>query len=473
MNSPLSDQDVQQLYEAFSADHGLLREQLLARLKERAPEQTHRNAAPPAAWTRLRRSHHFVRRTAIVAGGMLAAIGLWLAIPLSTPAPVFGLEGLPERLVEVRSIHLRGKSHFSRRPGQETAPPPAVQEIYVARPFQSLRIHSENAAEGVRQIREVRDGKQRMKIDDLAKRVTLGKDLQTAAEYSVETFLQRGLFQQVLGSATTAGFAKLSTEAIDGVQTDVYERKFQYPDRDTRSRVVLWLDPQTGFPVQIHHFLTLSGEGEQLTNEWTHIAFNAEAPRGAFDFRPPADFTVENRDVTSDDIGTRIASYVEATETGQRAYQDLRFCFSLNDRAALVCWVRYNDLGRPREVEIDGPLGTPLKLIPTSSIGDRTFKHYFLRADADAAKNYHWRWSLVIPQGPERTLGDGELVFSVVEDEGIMCRGTLFGLPLRFPRDKMARWVKEAQRLTLPADAPDESVLSLDQLEILVESLAK
>jgi|GEM_PF-3706223 len=217
MNSPLSDQDVQQLYEAFSADHGLLREQLLARLKERAPEQTHRNAAPPAAWTRLRRSHHFVRRTAIVAGGMLAAIGLWLAIPLSTPAPVFGLEGLPERLVEVRSIHLRGKSHFSRRPGQETAPPPAVQEIYVARPFQSLRIHSENAAEGVRQIREVRDGKQRMKIDDLAKRVTLGKDLQTAAEYSVETFLQRGLFQQVLGSATTAGFAKLSTEAIDGV----------------------------------------------------------------------------------------------------------------------------------------------------------------------------------------------------------------------------------------------------------------
>jgi hypothetical protein len=155
----------------------------------------------------------------------------------------------------------------------------------------------------------------------------------------------------------------------------------------------------------------------------------------------------------------------------KKAFHSLRFCFNIEDRAALICWARFNDLGEPRERDLEGPLGRRLELAPTSSLGDRTYANYFLRVDP--GQDFHWRWSLVIPEGEPRTLSEGQLVFTVVETDGIRARGTLFGTPLHFEREQLAKWILDAQRLTLQPDAPADTIFTIERIEELIEKFRK
>src|SRR5262249_15917363 len=121
---------------------------------------------------------------------------------------------------------------------------------------------------------------------------------------------------------------------------------------------------------------------------------------------------------------------------------------------------------KPRERDLDGPLGRRLNLPVTSSLDDRTLAAYFLRTDP--APKYHWRWSLVIPQGAERTLGDGELVVSATYESAAFF-GTLMHLLLRSERQRLARGIAAAQRLRRPPDAPAEAAFTLDRIESLID----
>ena len=65
------------------------------------------------------------------------------------------------------------------------------------------------------------------------------------------------------------------------------------------------------------------------------------------------------------------------------------------------------------------------------------------------------------------------MVFTVVETDGIRARGTLFGTPLHFEREQLAKWILDAQRLTLQPDAPADTIFTIERIEELIEKFRK
>jgi outer membrane lipoprotein-sorting protein len=456
--------ELERCHGVFDERHERLREDLLTTLATMS--------APSVNGSR--RSHdgrRLLRPSLAVAACLLLAAVAWFFSPLGTPPRVYGLDDLPQRLLKVRSIHIRGTNYFPRRAANGIETPATPTESYLERPHRYRTSSADNPAAGVRQMHVVSDGERHMEINDVDKTVVLGKEAPLAAEYRVESMIQNSLVQQLLGGPTATGFRKVRNERLAGVTADVYEREFRYPQRSERSRILVWLNPADGLPLQVEHYIGWADEPESLVSLYDKIEINGMPPEHAFDFTPPAGYKVEHRDVTPDEVGSKMSGAVVNEETHQQSFHALRFCFNIDDRAALVCWVRFNDLAQPRERDLEGPLGRRLELAPTSSLGDRTYANYFLRVDP--GKDFHWRWSLVVPEGDERTLGDGQLVFTVIENDGIRTQGTMLGKPLRFEREALAKWIVDAQRLTLPPDAHEDTVFTLDRIERLIDEFGK
>ncbi len=452
MTTAAWESELERCYEVFDERHGKLREKLLTDLSGRPRA---RAAAP--------RPRRFVRSALALAACLLLLAGLWSAIPLATPAPAYGLDNLPQRLQRIERIYVHSWSYYPPDPQTKADRPPTERESYVERPNRYFSVRSDYVDGKVRRRRTVSDGQQRITIDDLAKTAALGQENPLAAEYKVQCSLQHSLCEELLGGPTAAGFQKLRSEKLAGVLADVYERIFQYPERPIRMRFVVWLNPATGLPLRSEQFYKFDDKPEELVSTSDKIDVNAPPPAGAFNFTPPGGYAVEHRDITREQFGDETLSGSGVPETGQKAEHGLRFCFNINDRAVLVCWANYNDFARRRETDLEGPVGRKLELTPTSSLEDRSYGHYFLRADS--GPNFHWRWSLVVPTGKETTLSDGDLVFSIID--GGFCYGTLIGKPLRLDRGQLAHWVVEAQRLTLPENAPADAIFTLEQLETL------
>jgi outer membrane lipoprotein-sorting protein len=465
MNRDPWESELERCYAAFDKRHASLREDLLETLATMP--------APPVDRASHRRHDRgrLLRPSLAAAACLLLAAVAWFFSPLGTPPSAYGLEDLPRRLREVRSIYIRGTNYFPRRTANGIERPATPTETYLERPHRYRTSSADNPAAGVRQMHVVSDGERHIEINDLDKTVVLGKEASLAAEYRVESMIQNGLVQQILGGPTAAGFRKVRSERLAGVTADVYQREFRYPQRSERSRILVWLNPADGLPLQVKHYSGWADEPESLVSLYDKIEIDGPPPEHAFDFTPPPGYNVEHRDQTPDEVGSKMSGAVVNDQTHQQSFHALRFCFNIDDRAALICWARFNDLGQPRERDLEGPLGRRLELAPTSPLGDRTYANYFLRVDA--GKDFHWRWSLVIPEGDERTLGDGQLVFTVIEDDGIRTRGTMFGKPLRFEREALAKWIVDAQRLTLPAGTDVDEVFTLDEIERLIDQFAK
>jgi outer membrane lipoprotein-sorting protein len=462
MNRAPWESDLERSYQVFDERHAELREQLMVKLADVALAPA--NDSPPR-----KRSRSLVRSGLALAASISILAVAWLSVPWGAPKRVFSMDDLVERLQKVRSIHIRGMNFFPRHPDKPGSALATPVESYAERPNRYRTSTADNPAEGVRQRHTISDGKRHAVIDDLAKTFIVGSEAPLAAEYTVEDMVQNSLIQQLLGGPTAAGFKKIRSEVLAGATLDVYEREFQYPERPHRSRIVVWFDPATGLPRQVQQLGRFQEEPERLISVYDQIVVNGEAPAGLFDFSPPLGYKVEHRDVPPDAVGSVMSGSVGQVDTGKQAFHALRFCFNIDNRAALVCWARFNDLAQPRERDLEGPVGRRLDLTPTSSLGDRSYGNYFLRVDP--GKEFHWRWSLVVPEGDAPTLGDGQLVFSIIEEDGVLARGTMFGSPLRFDRARLARWIVEAQRLTLPADAGADAVFTLERIEALIDQV--
>lgn len=471
--------EIERCYGTFDQQHDTLRDRLQVDLRARIADDHWSDVAvdemelvSPAlrrvAGLTTRRRGVWPLGLALAACLFVAALG-WNWLPVGGPAPAFGLEDLPRRLQNLRSIYLRGTSYYGKATDQGVERLAARSEMYVERPGRYYRLtpHYTNAT-GVReQKRTLSDGTQHLAIDDNAKTAVIGKEQPQAAEYTVETLMQGSIPQQLLGGPTAAGYRKVRSELLSGIQADVYERIFQYPERPNRSRRVVWLNPATGMPIRVEHFSKFGDKPEELIHVTEHIEINGAPPAEALNLTPPEGYAVEHVDVPREKIGSEMSGGVSSVGSKQQAWHALRFCFNIGDRAALVCWARYNDLSWHRESELEGPVGRKIDLSPTSSLGDRTFANYFLRVDK--TPKFHWHWSLVVPSGDKHTLGDGDLVFTIIEDDGYLCRGTLIGKPLTFERDELARWIVTAQRLTMPENAPEDAVFTLEQIEGLID----
>jgi hypothetical protein len=140
------------------------------------------------------------------------------------------------------------------------------------------------------------------------------------------------------------------------------------------------------------------------------------------------------------------------TETTPRFRFRIRYAFEVGGgTAVLACWALY-DASRPGE-----DLKLPDGKTTVAAYGDagactvRTF-----RTDETKA-GYHWRWSLVVPGGGTTVRPATVMIVNTPNS------GFHLSLPmLTFPREELARLVREAQEVTLPAG---RAPMTLEEIE--------
>ena len=401
--------------------------------------------------TRFRR---IIMRSSIgLAASLVIGAIAWLALSPLASTPAYGIDDMPARLQAVKGLHVKGWFNAAPPGAAETRKP---VEFYAQRPGRYWGTHYGANPTG-EPDRNFSDSQRYMVIDPEQKTCTTGKELPLAAELKVEESLQILFADQFLGGLSV-GYKKTGSSTVNGIAVDVYEHVISLGDK-ARARIVLLLNPATGLPIQATSYQKIQGQPDRIWFSLTDIEPNVSIPANLLSFDPPAGYKVVQHDREPSEIGR------DGGVTVDNVKATIRFAFDIDGRAILLCWALYDASESPAvEDDLQGPPGRQLKLTPTSQIAGRTYGHYFLRTDA--ADKFHWRWSLVVPTTAGATLDGDEPRLEFKAKPG--GTGILVAQPFRFPRERLADIILRTQRLTLPADAPADAALTLEQIEAMV-----
>ena len=393
--------------------------------------------------------------------GLAAAAALLLAMwsTIAPPKAAYGIEAMADAMAKVKSLHVKGTiCHFKE--GKLVAQAPT--EYFVERPYRFWSTgagFSDNALPKLSY--RARDGKSSIFVVPDEKRCYLGGDSPLLAELDVEGAIQGRLLYKLLG-ASPKGFHKVGEEKIDGRIAHRYERVQQAsPAEGDGDKLVVWLNPDNGLPLRAAGYVFVGPNPGDLVMSWTEdLEVNVPPRANLFDFTPPDGYDVIRSNGRESPFQSVSGIGDESSRSGP--------ALNINDRALLIGWAAYDRSRTPDlEEELEGPWGREIAPGKFSVVsGDRKYRHIFLRTDAD--EDFHWRWTLAVPEDPKQKIGF-DMPTLRIKCAGGSASHTLFGL--RFPRERLAKLVVELQQFTLPADAPAGSAFTLDELEALIEKL--
>lgn len=383
----------------------------------------------------------------------------------SRATPAFGMDELVSAISKVKSMHVKGKVLHVLGPGKTVESP---IEYFVERPCRAwIQMSGISDGKPPQIIYHAHDGKLSKYVDPKKRTFGIKDDNPLLAELAVEGMFQQMLFAELRGGRPSQ-FHKVGEEEINGRLCDRYEgvqlgaetqpgsEKFRY------DQSVVWLDPASGLPVRL---ASSSFDGsDPLLSIVEDIEFNLAARPEMFDFEPPEGYRVADARGKQEPLGFSSSSGNgdECTGTGPPA-------LNIDDRAVLICWAAYDVSQKPYlETELEGPPGRiiePGKFRAESGL----IKYHLVVVRTDTAKDFHWRWSLLVPVDPDQRIGDDSPTLRMNAVRGGYSDMGFSGL--RFPRERLERLVVEVQRLTLPPDAPADAAFTLAQLEKLIDGV--
>jgi outer membrane lipoprotein-sorting protein len=388
---------------------------------------------------------HFYKRWIMKASIGLAAsvmIGafLWTLFPGSHP--VYGMSDLPQRLLTVDTLHLKGTIYSPN--GHDAGHP---IEIFLERPDR-VRVNGYMAygPTGATSLMQINNPKQKITVDDSRKSVVISPSTPVDQRMSFEQMFQMEVVTLMLGPSPDNDFRKLRSESLGGVMTDVYQSTTKQDGLS--ARMMVWLDPATGLPRQARAYMRFGTKPEQLVEDIDTIEAGVPIPDGTFEYQAPADYTVTQSDVTP------------VLESGVAGNTDLevRFVFDLDHRGVLMCWREFN------------PSNPAIPYDPTKDHANTTFRsekgvqyaEQVLHTDP-VAGGAPWRWSLLTPVKPTAP-DDDALIVAVGSGGGQLSLGLR---PVQMNPDDLKLYIEQAQGLTMP---PGATPVPLEQLE---DQLAK
>ncbi len=287
-------------YEMFSSDHDQQRDRLLRGIAD-APARD--GASGPANEGSAEVPGAAVRRNAKRSLTVLATV---LLVALIVPSvwdgsgqKAYGIDDLPQRLLTIRSLEIRrflvqetvaedGEEqphqfpfrYFFERPGK------LWLETY------GFRFPGEGQPTIVRPAVVAID-------DDLHMLRLLDEDRTLATridprltELLVEHLVQTQMFEQLLGGPPDS-FRKTASETVQGISCEVYEATQWRNEKADGSTHRVWLNPNTGVPLQVAHYHTKPSGEEKLASMMVEIRVNKGVPADLFALRgvedlPPA-----------------------------------------------------------------------------------------------------------------------------------------------------------------------------------------
>lgn len=433
MTAPV-DADFRRAYQVFGREHERQREALVAKLAETG-------AKPQAArkWPSMRVA---LAATLMLMAGAVALFGL------RGPEHVYGVEGLKERLLAVRSLHIKGWLYQQTMTEFGKATLRFPTETFHERPYRQystsygFSFGEEDKLTQLTRSARVGDESRTMLIDHDGKRAIISPTDKLGAELSVESMFQQSLIEK-LGQGAPDHFAPAGSEHVRGVMCDVYEHADD-PQSPMPSRTKLWLDPRNGMPVKMVVF-SIEPDGDEPFWEWDDIAVNVDAPPEMFSFAVPEGY--EKIEVDSAATGPSGGGSAGSSNQWVNSWIGL----NIDDQAVLFCWSL-------KTIEKDGPqwFKKPPEFL-LEGAQNRPCDEIALRTDED---DPHWRWSLIVPR--DRLPVGAQPLRMICKHE--RTTSIMGATPLVFAEARLAKLVKEVQRRTLPAGAAESEIWTLPEL---------
>jgi hypothetical protein len=379
MKSFPSDDRIREAHAVFDEDHDRLRNQLISALTvvgRRALQQASRTRR--ITWTAV----------ALVAS-LLALVSLAIALIDGASRPVYALDGIHERLRQVRSLHVKGWTYYvESKPGKE-----GFQKLpfewYAERPSRYWHTFSgitDNGAETQVQRGSVAaDGDRKIFVNDSEKSYILAQGDRLATEMQVEEFLQNQWSQQLV-HGLASDYQWKGSEKIDGRETLRYECVRDLGGTSTRS--TLWLSPTTGLPVRSETSQIDASGKERPLILCGEIATDVAPRPEMFAFQTPPDYRLFEGEKPPPG-----EAFIQGSAAAGKDRVAVRSAFAIDRLAMLVSW-NYSTAGVKGEPDRNGNLVPDLKLV--GSAGVRDCELHSVATQTIAEKT--WNWCLAIPQ---------------------------------------------------------------------------
>jgi outer membrane lipoprotein-sorting protein len=372
-----------------------------------------------------------------IAASVVVGVAAW-NLCVGTPRMAYGMEGVPERMMELKSLHLKGVAYGANG---EAGPP---LEVFVQQPGRMrvngmpMRTMQDGKHETVSSLDMILTPTGMMVIDAAKKHVDVSPETEIEAQLQTEQMLQQQV-KMLLG--TGGDFKEIRKEKIGDVETEVCESKVNLGGEP--SRVLVFMNPTTRLPMRSEMYSSRGGTKEHLEMVFTTIEPDAVIPQGTFDYTIPADYEVVKSDGAMGMMG-RVDSFVFG----------VRLAIALDQKTFLVCWRMYDSKDPGADLEIFDNPSNKLVIRGNEKV---VYHERLLRAD-EAPEGFHWRWSLVSTEKPASAWGNA--ISMAMRTKGGEC-GDSF-MPVALPARELAEVVEKVQMLTLPVGG---KAMTLQEME--------
>lgn len=191
-------------------------------------------------------------------GSLVAVVAVTVSVFLIALSQrrVYSMEGLADRLTEVRSLYMSGRQNFKiiDQNGNEAWKSYPVW-CYLQRPNRfctnafDLECPKDNSPTKVREyVHWIDDGKRGQQEVASGHIVSLQQIKPPQCEHEVEGRFQSTNLVKLL-SESEHPFIKVDEEQRNGSSLDIYERRSYSPAENFHKLVLVWLDRSTGLPV--------------------------------------------------------------------------------------------------------------------------------------------------------------------------------------------------------------------------------
>jgi hypothetical protein len=433
-----TDDALARAHEIFKQNHDAGRERLLGMLSEDVSQNPTIRRRSMRSVIRVLASRpllsHWPSKLA-VAVALFAALTIGLfTLQHGTVQTAYGLDDLPNRLLEVKSIYVTG---WMFKPAEQENAQPARYPIKIFAERPDCYWHTCYGFSGPDATHKDVRVQSGYNVGKGTKLLSVSDDKKMAVEMTVtaidnelltETFMQMELPQQLL-NGSPRDFTKMGTEMVNNVPCDVYE----HSQDGSKEKKRLWLNPQTGLPVKIASYDIDRAGKEILSQIIDHVEVNIPASATGLSFDPPEGYQVTKSAQLQ--IANPLQYPVGSGSNGDVSL-GVWHCFNIDDKAALLCWYCEQRKG--------------------SKAGNATIQPEFLLAGTNPCDHidvastdvggHHWKWSLMYPNKAGERIGNDD--FTVIHRPKGGGSLSMENHPLRLPEDRLKAILEEVQRVT-------------------------
>ncbi len=397
-------------------------------------------------------------RGLITAACVAVGVGAWLLWNLSSPTPVYGLDGIHERFLKIRSLHVTGQIVETVNDVNGVAERKELPvEFYAERPGRLWQTWYGFSRDRVSSGFIVVDGARQLWVSNSDKRAIVTKSTPLAVELRVESNLQNDWTRKIV-EHSIADYKLIGKDTVNGIEALQYETEWSNPDGTAKTQNIVWVNPKTGLPVRSARYSFDAAGKRELSVLYHHIETDVHPRADMFTFKPPEYCRLEQKDELADDAF--IAGSVQANADHLAA----RFVLAIDDRAALICWRREKQSpDGPQQRAVAADL---LRMEFSGATTKRPCEWHFV--DQQQERNKHWTWSLVLPRDHRPLAATERLNITLAEGTS----GATMNLGrLRFDDERLTKILGRIQTEAFAEPSPDEAPFTLAGLRKMVDDI--